>query len=313
MKQIILGVFVISSLYSASITTGSKTGTYIKIGNEIKRYVTNPNDISLHVLESKGSIDNIEKLGLNKSVKYAIVQHDVIAKFRGTSNTANRLLSENTKVLLPLYYEEIHFLVKKNSDMKYIKDIKDKRINVGSKKGGTFLTSSVLYKELFSESMYNDTHYDKETALKMLENGKIDVMVIVAGQPTSFLENIDNDKFKLLKKHPYTQNSNYYTTKIDSNSYKFLKEDIETLAVKAYLVTYDDSSKSFENEIRFFAKNFRKSMPTLKKYGHEKWKKVSEDLTQVLPAGWKYYEPFKDAWKYAVCTEDEILMGLCTE
>ncbi len=44
------------------IITGSKIGTYYKIGDDLAKYVAPDADIRLTVLNSKGSIDNVLKL-----------------------------------------------------------------------------------------------------------------------------------------------------------------------------------------------------------------------------------------------------------
>lgn len=315
MKLLLLCLFV-TNLFAYDITTGGSSGTYIKFGNQIKEHVADSINLPMNVLQSSGSIDNIKKLTYNENVKFAIVQHDVINDFKNSNDKNFNMLARNIKVLLPLYNEEIHVIARKNSPMKYIRDIKNKRINAGEKNSGTLMTTTLLYRELFQEPMsHSKAFYDKKSiAFEKLQNGQVDVVVIVAGQPSETIENLSRYNFKLLQRHPSTRSNTYYgeenNIKIKANSYSWINSDIPTLAVKAYLVTYDNSSKEFENNMRKFAKKFRKSMPQLRSSGHAKWQKVSEDLSGTLQAGWEYYEPFRDAWKYAKCTEEDLIMGI---
>lgn len=312
LKKIILVTIIVVNIFAYDITTGGASGTYIKFGKQIKQYVADEIEMNMNVLTSNGSVDNINKMSLNDNIRFAIVQHDVINSMKNSSMNKSKLLVRSAKVLLPLYFEEIHFVVRRNSSMTYIKDIKNKKINAGKEGSGTFSTTTLLYKELFNQEVdYNNlTNYKKSHAFQELLQGNIDVVVVVAGQPTGSIESLSN-KFKLLKLNPGLSSNNYYPTTIKADSYHWLNQNTPTFAVKAYLVTYDTSSKKFEGQIRRFAKRFRKNINLLRNEGHPKWRKVDEDLSKKLPAGWEYYEPFRDAWKYAKCTEDEELMGLC--
>jgi TRAP transporter TAXI family solute receptor len=118
---------LILNVLAYDIITGGTTGTYIKFGNEIKQYVASEIGMQMNVLSSNGSIDNIEKMSLDENIRFALVQHDVISNFKNSRNSKSRRLIRNVKVLLPLYYEEMHFIVRKNSPMKYIKDIEGKK------------------------------------------------------------------------------------------------------------------------------------------------------------------------------------------
>ena len=328
MKKIslLISLLLISNMFAYDITTGGSSGTYIKFGKQIKKYVADKSDIEMSVLTSRGSVDNINKMTVNENIRFAIVQHDVINDFRNSGDNEFKMLVRNIKVLLPLYYEEIHFIARKDSSMRYIKDIKNKKINAGKKGSGTLMTTTMLYKELFNISISsNNKFYDgSDTAFENLKNGRVDVVVIVSGQPSGTIEKLNGNDFKLLQRHPNTTSSIYYHENINikRSSYSWLNQTIPTFAVKAYLVTYDNSSKTFENNMRKFAKQFRNSMSTLRHNSkfletnmnktHDKWNRVNENLEEdSLQSGWKFYEPFRDAWRYAKCTEDERLMGLC--
>lgn len=311
---IMITAVFISNVFAYDITTGGASGTYIKFGKEIKKYVANKANMDMEVLTSNGSVDNINKMSTEENIRFAIVQHDVINSFRESSNKRSKMLVRNTKVLLPLYYEEIHFVVKRNSSMQFIKDIKNKRINAGKEGSGTFMTTTMLYKEMFNKDVdfNNLTNYGSKKALEELKKGNIEVVVVVSGQPSGTLANLNSNDYKLLKRHSSSTSSIYYdNVEIKTSSYNWLSSNIPTFAVKAYLVTYDTSSKSFKNKMIDFAKVFRNALPKLKRDGHPKWNKIKDQLSSNLPSGWEYYEPFKDVWKYAKCTEDERLMGLC--
>jgi len=209
---IMLTAVFISNVFAYDITTGGTNGTYFKFGKEIKRYVANKVNMDMEVLTSNGSVDNINKMSTEENIRFAIVQHDVINSFRESSNKRSKMLVRNTKVLLPLYYEEIHFVVKRNSSMQFIKDIKNKKINAGKEGSGTFMTTTMFYKEMFNNDIdfNNLTNYGSKKALEELKKGNIDVVVVVSGQPSGTLANLNSNYYKLLKRHSSSTSSIYY-------------------------------------------------------------------------------------------------------
>src|SRR6478752_4491974 len=127
------GVLVFAAVAAAVahaevIVTGGKTGTYFQIGNNLKEIVSP----ALEVQDSKGSWANVEELSQTKGVGLAIVQSDVYAAFvylrdsqevpAATRRQYGKLLA-NLRVFMPLYKEEIHFLVKKDSPLEFIHQI----------------------------------------------------------------------------------------------------------------------------------------------------------------------------------------------
>jgi TRAP-type uncharacterized transport system substrate-binding protein len=95
-----------------------------------------------------------------KGVGLAIVQSDVYAAFvylrdshkvpAATRQQYGRLL-KNLRVFMPLYKEEIHFLVNKDSPLEFIHQIRGKRIWMDAEKSGTYLTALNIYSKMFNE------------------------------------------------------------------------------------------------------------------------------------------------------------------
>src|SRR6476619_344465 len=210
-----------------SIVTGGKTGTYYQIGNNLRDFVAP----SLEVRESKGSWANVEDLSQTRGVGLAIVQSAVYQAFvymrdspqvpRETRRQYAYLLA-NLRVFMPLYREEIHFLVRKDSPLEYIHQIKGARIWMDAEKSGTYLTALNIYSKMFKERpaivapFVNPTATGddegtktRRSALMVLSDPdfyksfpKIDVLVLVGGQPLKLLAANIPDNLKLLKFDP---------------------------------------------------------------------------------------------------------------
>ena len=129
------------------IVTASERGTYIEIGRDLAKWVAAPAGIELEALPSKGSADNVQRMRREPGVKFALVQSDVYQAYLDQAKTGNAEAAEMIRplrLILPLYDEEIYFVTRADSPLKYIHDIKNKRLGVGEIGSGTADRKSVV-------------------------------------------------------------------------------------------------------------------------------------------------------------------------
>jgi uncharacterized protein len=282
---------------SYSISTGSQAGTYIWIGEDLAKYVAKPAGLTLQVQTSKGSVDNFKRLSSDKNTVFALVHSDLIqAYFEQAQN--NRKLAEMIaplRVVLPLYDGEVHFIVRKDSPLKWVHEIQDKKINVGALGSGDAATSTMLYQALFGVALSeaNVTTYGHDSVLQRLltEPANLDVAIIVPGQPAPLLLGLEpsvEKNFRLLQldeSHPSTQRAakTYSSGVIKSSSYpQWIKQDMATFSVKTYLLTRDSSDTTKQQYIRQFTKALCSNFRNLQQQGHPKWRQVSLDLPPLI-------------------------------
>ena len=107
-----------------------------------------------------------------------------------------------------------------------------------------------------------------------------------------------------------------------------LTEDLPSLAVKAYLVTYDFNLGSTRDYLRRFAGSLCRNFFVLQSNGHPKWREVNLALPD-LGKGWGYYAPTTRELQACIasrpraapgagvpapasaCTQQERVLGLC--
>src|SRR5581483_6597001 len=271
------------------IVTASPRGTYIQIGRDLATFVAPAADISLESVASAGSGENVRRLRYEPGVKFALVQSDVFQAFldmAATGNSEAGRLIRPLRVIMPLYNEEIYFIVRKDSPMNYIHEIRDAKINVGELGSGTALSTTTLYRLMFSRPI-PDTNASFETnenaLLKLITDKSVDVVAIIAGQPAKILADIKpeaRELIKLLKFDPNRPESKaalktYYPATIRQSSYpNLLSEDIPGLTIKAFLVTYDYNVKNTRDYLVKFARSLCDNFATLQSKGHPKWKEV---------------------------------------
>ena len=81
----------------------------------------------------------------------------------------------------------------------------------------------------------------------------------------------------------------YFPATIHSSSYpNWLSEDVPTLTVKAFLVTYNYSLPATQGFLDRFADSLCSNFDNLQAQGHPKWKQVKMELP-ALGKGWSYY------------------------
>ena len=95
---------------SLGLITGSDKGTYYQFGLNLQALVK-PQGIDLTVYPSRGSVENIYAVFQRPGVQMGIVQADVLAFVsRIQTDPVLKRIAGKTKLIFPLYNEEIHLL-----------------------------------------------------------------------------------------------------------------------------------------------------------------------------------------------------------
>jgi TRAP transporter TAXI family solute receptor len=283
-----LAVIVLAMSLSAApqmgIVTGNVTGTYIKIGEDIKK-IAEPSHISLQVFESAGSIQNVFDVRRKRGVQLGIVQSDVLDYIRDISDDLElKTIAAKLAAVYPLYKEEVHVLG--DLSLKTLQDLHGKRVAIGPQRSGTYLTAKTIFFQT-GITPSKEVFLGGKEALDSLRRGEIDAMLYVAGAPaTLFSENTTaDDKFQLIGVDDKALDS-YLTTVIPAGTYKWQESEVRTVAVKAVLITFSYAGEQCQNVAKV-AKIIRENKEWLDVNGHPKWREVN--LDERLPK-WPQYE-----------------------
>jgi TRAP transporter TAXI family solute receptor len=320
------------------IVTADQRGTYFAIGSDLAKMVASRADIDLEVVATSGSAENVKLLRHEPGVKLAIVQADVYQAFvdRGASkNPEAARIIRPLRVILPLYNTEIHYIARADSELNYLHDIKDSKINGGLVGSGAAFITHTLYRMMFSGAMpdASATYLPNDQALvKLITDKSVDVAVVAAGQPAPIIANMkpEAQKFvKLLKfdpSHPTSKQAMkiYSPATVRAGSYpNLIKEDFTTISVGAFLVTYDYSLQGTVEHLTRFARELCQQFPELQAKGHPKWREVELTLP-ALNDGWTYYGPTAKELRNCrpgqqkvvakpakACSAEEKILGFC--
>jgi TRAP transporter TAXI family solute receptor len=272
------------------IVTGGPAGTYYQFGLNLQE-LAKQDGINLRVDNSKGSIENIYAVYQRPKTQLGIVQSDVLAFVsRVQSNPVLKGIARKTKMVFPLYNEEIHLVGK--SDIQSFDYLAGRKVAVGKEGSGTYMTAELLFKVSGVEPAQK-LAIGTDEALDALKRGDIDAMFYVAGYPVKlFSENVQpEDNLALI---PITHKSIlefYPQSEIPGGTYAWQAETVPTAAVKAVLVSYDFRNFHCQT-VGKMAKLIYENMDWLAANGHPKWRSV--DLNYQLK-GWQQYDCVKDA------------------
>ncbi len=276
--------------FEKNIMTGGPQGTYIQIGRDVA-VLGKTCGLTLNVKESAGSLENFVGVRNSKNTQFGIVQSDVLEYLKTfeADDPEVQQAVRGVRIMFPLYNEEIHVLAR--TDIKDMGDLAGKKVAVGVKDSGTFLTSSLIL-DILQVKTGERVPLNPDAALPKLLAGEIDAFFYVAGAPAALFKNnpIDGAKFHLVPITEAPLLATYTQSRIDAGTYTFQKEPVELIAVKAVMMTYDYDIKrnAYQREsckaVSEFSSLILNNLDKLQASGHPKWKDV--DLT-ALPPGWQ--------------------------
>ena len=270
------------------IITGNKKGTYYQFGLNLAQLVKS-RGIRLNVFDSAGSVQNVMAVYKAPGTQLGIVQSDVLAFIAKVgTDPALKKIANRTRMVFPLYNEEIHLLAQR--EIKDFDDLAGKSVAIGEEGSGTYLTARILL-EVSDVKPRDLVPIGTDEALAQLKQGRIDAMFYVAGFPVRlFTEGVaESDGLGLV---PITNKSIlefYPSAQIPAKTYSWQDQAIDTAAVKAVLVSYDFRGVTCEY-VGKFAKTLNDNLEWLRANGHPKWKAV--DLNFPLK-GWEQYDCVK--------------------
>ena len=275
---IILGASSVNA--QMNILSGLVGGTYEALAKDIKSASTQ--DVT--VLNSKGSVDNFNQLiDLDNNIFVAFMQYDVLL----TNKLLNNKLQDEVNVLFPLFLdEEIHLIAKKGSKIKKLKDLKGKKVAIGTPEQGTHVTALTIKEKTGID--WDNVEMGSNEAYEALMRGEIDAYFYVGGMPiNSLLDLPDTAQIQLVNIKDKRLNDIYRKKKIEKGTYLWQKKTVKTYAVPTLIVVkIKDMSLETEKQVNKLLDDINNNIKKMQETGHPKWKEVyyrNQDID------WPYY------------------------
>ncbi|MGN6525386.1 MAG: TAXI family TRAP transporter solute-binding subunit [Burkholderiaceae bacterium] len=274
------------------------------LGRDLVHLVAAPAGIGLDLTPTRGAVADVLRLG-EHGARLALVQADVYAAYLDEAARGNRAadrVAAPLRVVMPLGQETIHVVVRADSPLRHLQDLRGRRINIGAIGSGGAYTATALYARLFGEALpAADASFlpDDRALERLATDPTLDAVVVVAGSPSRLFEAMPARRRRRLRLLDFDAaapgsaavGGAYAPTTIRAASYPgWLAADVPTLSVRSLLVTRDFRTPAIRDELADFARALCVRYDRLRAGGRPEWRELA--ITQpVLPAGWQYYAP----------------------
>ncbi len=240
------------------IATGEKGGLYHKLGDAVAPLLSTRIGRTVSNQSTHGSNENSQQLA-QKKADLAIIQGGAAA-------------FDNLAIVTPLFPEYVFVIVRNDSDIDSIADLRGKAVSLGLEGSGNRASAIQLleYYDLQSRDVSDSQHYFKD----LLTDASLDAAVVTAGIENPDLKALmSSQQFRLLPvksstaidlTHPFFRTAEI-PRGIFSTAPSIPAEDISTLATTAYLVTHPEASSKLVNSTlkSIHEESLRLSVPTL--------------------------------------------------
>jgi TRAP transporter TAXI family solute receptor len=276
------------------ILTGPESGTYYQMARDVKRLldeVATEASVDLAVVPSQGALQNVIDVFRYQSIQLGITQGDVLSYLevyaRGDPD-ARRAVG-GLQVVGGLYDEDVYLFARPG--IKGIGDLAGKRVDIGPPGSGTTVTSLVLLHLAGVEPREIVNLLEVGDAIAALRKGRIDAFFRVIATPADYLRDdiSDSHGFVLVpvKLAPAPRDQalaqHYLPAVIRAKAYPWLDRDVETVKVRAAIVTAGapPGSPACDAIGRLIAAVLS-HRAWLGQHGHGRWKAVGYDSATIL-------------------------------
>ena len=265
------------------IGTGGTAGTYYPVGGMIANAVSQPGRIVATAQASNGSLANVNAIA-GGAMESGFSQSDVATwAYTGTGAFEGKPKIADLRMIANLYPESIHLVVKKNSGIKSVADLKGKRVALDEPGSGTLINARmVLAAYGVREADIRPEYIKPNQAGDKLKDGALDAFFFVGGAPAGAIAELASSGVGielvpltgpqaegLRKANPY-----FAVDNIPANTYKDVPA-VQTLAVGAQWVTSAkaDTETVYQITKALFSEQTQKALQA----GHAKGKFITKE------------------------------------
>ena len=231
------------------MATASATGNYYNFGSALSSVVNNVTGANLTVTSTGGSTENARLLGDGEN-EFAMIQSDVYSYARTGIELFAGDPIPNLQAITACYPEMVQIVVRKDSGIESVSDMKGKNVCVGAVGSGYEVAArQILGAYGMTYDDINETFADQATAKNGVQDGTFDAMFLCSGYPNANVMelslskkinvlSIDPEHLEvLLKQYPFYS---AFTTATDEYT---LGHPITSVAVKCMLICLDTFSE----------------------------------------------------------------------
>lgn len=218
--------------------TGNTGGIYYAYGSTLREL----DESGIEVKKTAGSQANMRLMN-EGFLDLAIVQSDVLADAAGGSGEFVSTPVSGVRAVAGLYYEAFHLIVRSDSGIESIADLKGRTLSVGEEGSGVSKNAEYLFTSAgLPFSSVETVNLSYTESAQALESGSIDAFLAVLGTPSAVVSELfESGSVRILPLDERTVSAmtsiydGYYAMSIPAGTYRGQTEDIPTIGVKAVL------------------------------------------------------------------------------
>ncbi|MGM0901738.1 MAG: TAXI family TRAP transporter solute-binding subunit [Bacillota bacterium] len=225
--------------------TASTTGTIYPLGSAMANlWGTEIEGVRINAQASNGGVDNLNQMKAGEAHISFATSGIIWEAYNGERGFKDRKY-EDVRIVAGLYYNPNQFVVRKDSGIESISDIKGKKFAPGTTGSTPEVESSIIlpaYGISYPDDI--DANFVGFTeAIDLMRNKQIDGALIQAGLPTAAVTEMTSTadgeligiepelRKQLMEEYPW-----YSEMTIPAGTYEGQEEDVDTLAIKMMLM-----------------------------------------------------------------------------
>jgi len=180
------------------IGTAATTGTYFQIGGMLANAISKPpgsrdcsrggscgvDGLVAVAQATQGSVENVQAVGAGR-LESALVQSDVaLGAYAGSGLFKGKPPVKSLRTIAALFPESVHIVVRAESPIATVKDLKGKRVGLGEKESGTLVDARLILDAAgLSEKDVKADYRNLSLAADGLSHGELDAFFLFGGYP----------------------------------------------------------------------------------------------------------------------------------
>jgi len=244
------------------------------IAKDIKNITQKDMNLSLEYGTYSQVIDRVLS---DPKAQFAIVPNDTLLYEKNIKKVKD--FEKNIKMIIPLYDELIHILVRKDAHFKDIKALNFKRVNIEI--GNNLFSSLGRLIQRKHNISWKESHYSSKNAIKKLLNKDLDAVIIVEAKPSAILHKISKKDGVSLSFLSPKLGKEYGLSFLNHLDYDWLDTEIETNTIHKLLISYNYQKSKVVQRFNNYVENISnlvmrvsKNMNILRAGKNAYWKKI---------------------------------------
>jgi TRAP transporter TAXI family solute receptor len=265
------------------IISGGLQSTDLAITHQLSDVLDDGDDLRIVPMVGAGGSRNIRDVRFMKGIDLGITQTSLLARLRQSGEIGP--LDDKIVYLAKLFNEELHIVVRADSGLASIDDLKDRTVSLGEPGSGTQLIAHDVLDRL--GIAVREVNMAGADAIERMDTGEIDAVALIGGKPIPAVA--QRSGLRLIAV-PFARplHDDFLPASLTGEDYPGLVEPgrrVDTVAVGTVLIAYNWAKDSDQyKKIRKFVGAFFPQIAKLQAAPHHpKWREVN--LAATLP-GW---------------------------